>query len=114
MTTTLDKTTTLDERRRATAPRPDAPAQTPAPAPRARRSVPDTMAVWSFVLGLLGLLIFNLVLGPIALALATLALTRGTTRKGRAVFGLALGAADLVVIFALMATDHTISWAMGG
>ncbi|MGW1075687.1 DUF4190 domain-containing protein [Streptomyces sp. NPDC002537] len=101
-------TTTLNERRRAATSRPAAPA------PRARRGVPDTMAVWSFVLGLPGLLIFNLVLGPVALTLAVLALTRGTTRKGRAALGLALGAADLVVIVTLMATDHTISWAAGG
>ncbi len=99
-------TTTLTTRRR-----PTAPASHDSPTPRPSRSRPDTMAVWSFVLGLLGLLIFNLVLGPIALTLATLALTRGTTRKGRATLGLALGAADLIVIATLMATDHTISWA---
>ncbi|GAA0339935.1 hypothetical protein [Streptomyces blastmyceticus] len=102
-------TTTLTTRHRPTAPA--APASHNSPAPRPPRSRPDTMAVWSFVLGLLGLLIFNLVLGPIALTLATLALTRGTTRKGRATLGLALGAADLIVIATLMATDHTISWA---
>ncbi|MFI1797883.1 hypothetical protein ACH427_11065 [Streptomyces sp. NPDC020379] len=107
-------TTTLNERRNATTPRPAPSGPAPAPAPRVRRDVPDAMAVWSFVLGLVGLLIFNLVLGPIALTLAGLALTRGTTRKGRAALGLALGAADLAVIVALMATDHTISWALGG
>lgn len=99
-------TTTLTTRRR-----PAAPAPHDSPTPRPARSRPDTMAVWSFVLGLLGLLVFNLALGPIALTLATLALTRGTTRKGRAALGLALGAADLIVIATLMATDHTISWA---
>ncbi|RLU94840.1 DUF4190 domain-containing protein [Streptomyces griseocarneus] len=68
------------------------------------------MAVWSFVLGLVGLLVFNLVLGPVALVLAGLALARGTARRGRAALGLLLGVADLVVIVSLMAADHTVSW----
>ncbi|MBT2384667.1 DUF4190 domain-containing protein [Streptomyces sp. ISL-11] len=77
-----------------------------------RSGTADTMAVWAFILGLVGLLIFNLVLGPIALTLATLALTRRTTRRGRAVLGLALGAADLIVLATLMTADHTLSWGL--
>ncbi|MBF6051811.1 hypothetical protein AF335_23120 [Streptomyces eurocidicus] len=77
-----------------------------------RRSDADSMAVWSFVLGLVGLLVFNLVLGPVALTLATLALRRNTTRRGRAALGLTLGAADLIVLAALTATDHTLSWSL--
>ncbi|MCC3772765.1 DUF4190 domain-containing protein [Streptomyces sp. UNOC14_S4] len=68
------------------------------------------MAVWSFVLGLVGLLVFNLVLGPVALVLAGLALARGTGRRGRAALGLLLGVADLAVVVSLMAADHTVSW----
>ncbi|NJP79728.1 DUF4190 domain-containing protein [Streptomyces sp. AA8] len=71
------------------------------------------MAVASFVLGLVGLLIFNIVLGPLALALAGLALLRGTNRPGRAALGLTLGAADLIVLAALATTDHTLSWSFG-
>jgi hypothetical protein len=74
----------------------------------------DGMAVASFVMGLAGLLVFNLVLGPCALVLAGLALARGTTRRGRAVFGLALGAGDLAVLAAVAAADQTFSWSITG
>ncbi|MDG9718808.1 DUF4190 domain-containing protein [Streptomyces sp. DH24] len=70
----------------------------------------DGMAVASFVLGLLGLLVLNVFLGPIAIALAGVALRRGTARRGRAFLGLGLGVADLVVLAAFMQADHTISW----
>jgi len=66
----------------------------------------DQMAVGSFILGLLGLIVFNLVLGPVALILAGLALARGTRRRARAAIGLALGAADLVVFAATLAHSH--------
>ncbi|MFJ7208919.1 hypothetical protein ACIQWR_35985 [Streptomyces sp. NPDC098789] len=73
----------------------------------------DTMAVLSFVSGLVGLLAMNLVLGPVAIALAALALIRGTTRPARARLGLALGVADLVVLACLIGADHTWSWSLG-
>lgn len=74
----------------------------------------DGMAVASFVLGLVGLLVFNVVLGPVALVLAGLALSRGTSRRGRAVLGLTLGAADLVVLAAAASADQSISWSIAG
>ncbi|MFD7280154.1 DUF4190 domain-containing protein [Streptomyces sp. NPDC059862] len=70
----------------------------------------DGMAVASFVLGLLGLLVLNIFLGPIAIGLAAVALARGTNRRGRAWLGLGLGVADLVVLAAFMQADNTISW----
>ncbi|MCH0565852.1 MULTISPECIES: DUF4190 domain-containing protein [unclassified Streptomyces] len=70
----------------------------------------DGMAVASFILGLLGLLVLNLFLGPVAIVLAAVALWRGTSRPGRAYLGLALGVADLVVLLAFMQVDHTVSW----
>ncbi|MGW1965713.1 DUF4190 domain-containing protein [Streptomyces sp. NPDC001935] len=70
----------------------------------------DGMAVASFVLGLLGLLVLNLFLGPIAIVLASVALWRGTARRGRAFLGLGLGIADLVVLVAFMQVDNTVSW----
>jgi 4-hydroxybenzoate polyprenyltransferase len=78
--------------------------------PRPRGRDADGMAVASFVLGLLGLLVLNLFLGPIAVVLAAVALKRGTTRRGRAYLGLGLGIADLVVLAALMQTTNTVSW----
>lgn len=89
------------------------PAPAPAPAPTGRRDT-DGMAVASFVLGLLGLLVLNLFLGPIAIVLASIALLRGTSRKGRALLGLGLGVADLVVLAALMSMDNTVSWGLAG
>ncbi|MFF4018451.1 DUF4190 domain-containing protein [Streptomyces sp. NPDC001843] len=85
--------------------------QLTAPATR-RTGVRDTdgMAVASFVLGLLGLLVLNLFLGPVAIVLAGVALWRGTTRRGRALLGMTLGVADLLVLLAFMQADNTVSW----
>ncbi|MEU6348831.1 DUF4190 domain-containing protein [Streptomyces sp. NPDC047072] len=70
----------------------------------------DGMAVASFVLGLVGLLVLNVFLGPIAIALAGVSLWRGTKRRGRAYLGLGLGIADLLVLVAFMQIDSTVSW----
>jgi len=70
----------------------------------------DGMAVASFVLGLLGLLVLNVFLGPVAITLAVVSLWRGTKRRGRALLGLGLGVADLVVLVTLMQLDNTVSW----
>lgn len=96
-----------------TAPRSKATTTSSAPVPTGRRDT-DGMAVASFVLGLLGLLVLNLFLGPIAIVLASIALLRGTGRKGRAMLGLGLGVADLVVLAVLMSMDNTVSWGLAG
>ncbi|QMU68822.1 DUF4190 domain-containing protein [Streptacidiphilus sp. P02-A3a] len=74
-------------------------------AARSRRDGDET-AIASFVLGLLGLLFFNIVFGPLALALGGVSLVGGTGRRGRALLGIALGAADLVVLAVLAAAHH--------
>jgi hypothetical protein len=81
-------------------------------APRRRTAARDAdgMAVASFVLGLVGLLALNVVLGPLSVVLASTALLRGTTRRGRALLGLGLGVADLLVLLAFMSADNTLSW----
>ncbi|MFI6092775.1 DUF4190 domain-containing protein [Streptomyces sp. NPDC051218] len=96
-----------------TAPRSKATTPSSAPVPTGRRDT-DGMAVASFVLGLLGLLVLNLFLGPVAIVLASIALLRGTGRKGRALLGLGLGVADLVVLAVLMSMDSTVSWGLAG
>lgn len=73
----------------------------------------DGMAVASFILGLLGLLVFNLVLGPCALVLGAVALVRGTGRRGRALLGLVLGTADLLILVVLTVADHGVLWRFG-
>ncbi|MEU0009101.1 DUF4190 domain-containing protein [Streptomyces sp. NPDC006314] len=74
----------------------------------------EGMAVASFVLGLVGLLVLNLVLGPIAIVLAVIALRRDTPRRFRALLGLGLGIADLVVLAALASAHGTASWSVWG
>ncbi|MET7764884.1 DUF4190 domain-containing protein [Streptomyces sp. NPDC005336] len=80
---------------------------------RARRDA-DGMAVASFVLGLIGLLLFNAVFGPCAIVLGTLALARETRRRGRALLGLALGIADVVLLIVLLTLNHSVFWQFGG
>ncbi|MER7754290.1 DUF4190 domain-containing protein [Kitasatospora sp. NPDC097643] len=74
----------------------------------------DNLAVASFLLGLPGLLLFNIALGPLAITLATLALVRGTRRRGRAVLGLLLGIASLAILAATTVSSHGTLWQFGG
>ncbi|MFJ6667355.1 DUF4190 domain-containing protein [Streptomyces sp. NPDC091383] len=78
----------------------------------ARNRDADGMAVASFILGLLGLLVLNLFLGPVAIALAAVSLWRGTARRGRACLGLALGVADLAVLLVAIQVSNTVSWSL--
>ncbi|MET8224644.1 DUF4190 domain-containing protein [Streptomyces sp. NPDC005301] len=84
--------------------------------PRRETGRRDTegMAVASFVLGLVGLLVLNFVLGPIAIVLAVMALRRDTPRRFRARLGLTLGIADIVLLAVLMAANGTTSWSIIG
>ncbi|MEU3265872.1 hypothetical protein [Streptomyces bacillaris] len=96
-----------------------APEKTPDSAPgsaprRATGREADGLAVASFVLGLVGLLVFNLLLGPTAIVMALLALARRTRRPGRARLGLALGVADLVVLAVLVTVNGTVAWDLAG
>lgn len=102
-----------------------APVAAPAPAPApvagadaaASRAVgreADGLAVASFVLGLVGLLVFNVLLGPTAIVMALLALARRTRRRSRALLGLALGVADLVVLAVLVTGNGAVAWDFGG
>ena len=72
----------------------------------------DGMAVASFVLGLLGLLVLNLFLGPIAIALAAISLWRGTTRKGRALPGPGPRRRRPAGPAAFMQMDNAVSWSI--
>ncbi|WP_030769901.1 hypothetical protein [Streptomyces sp. NRRL F-2664] len=79
---------------------------------RSRTRDADAMAVTAFVLGLVGLLVMNLVLGPVAIVLGSLALHRRTTRPGRARLAVALGITDVLVLLCLVTADGTWSWSM--
>ncbi|MER7695416.1 MULTISPECIES: hypothetical protein [unclassified Streptomyces] len=95
-------------------PAPVADTDTAAGALRAVGRDADGLAVASFVLGLVGLLVFNILLGPTAIVMALMALARRTRRRGRARLGLALGVADLAVLAALVTVDGTVVWDLGG
>ncbi|MFI1331198.1 DUF4190 domain-containing protein [Streptomyces sp. NPDC020845] len=97
-----------------TAPTTNTPSATPSAAPSAaRRRDADGMAVASFVLGLIGLLLFNAVFGPCAIVLGALAIARQTQRRGRALLGLALGVADVVLLITLVTLDNSVFWQFG-
>ncbi|WP_079403616.1 DUF4190 domain-containing protein [Streptomyces sp. 3211] len=79
---------------------------------RTRTGDADAMAVTAFVLGLVGLLVMNLILGPTAVVLGALALRRHTTRPGRARLAIGLGLADVVLLACLVTADGTWSWSL--
>ncbi|MEU6236165.1 DUF4190 domain-containing protein [Kitasatospora sp. NPDC047058] len=81
--------------------------------PRHATAEADNLAVASFLLGLPGLLLFNLVLGPLAIVLGTLALVRGTRRRGRAVLGLLLGVSALAILAVTTFGGHGVLWQFG-
>ncbi|MDT0379258.1 DUF4190 domain-containing protein [Streptomyces sp. DSM 42041] len=67
---------------------------------------PDGMANAAFVLGLVGLVVLPICLGPVAIVLGVLALRRDTTLRGRARLGLALGTADVLVFAVSLAAER--------
>lgn len=61
------------------------------------------LAAVAFVAGLVGLLVANLLLGPLAVITGCVALRRDPTRRGRAALGIALGCLDVLVFLLLAA-----------
>ncbi|THA58162.1 DUF4190 domain-containing protein [Streptomyces sp. A0958] len=102
------------EPRTGAAPGPEADGAQAAPARRRSTRDADALAVASFVLGLVGLLVMNILLGPAAIVMALVALARSTARRGRAFLGLALGIADLVVLALLVTGNGLVAWSFGG
>jgi len=66
------------------------------------------LAAVAFVSGLVGLLVANLLLGPLAIVTGTVALRRDEGRRARAALGIALGVLDLAlfVVLAAHSTAH--------
>ena len=95
-----------------------APAGTSAGAPLAGTSgagtKPIPFAAVSFICGLVGLLVANLLLGPLAIVLGAIGLRADTNRRVRASLGILLGVADIAVFLLLAAhagAHHgSISW----
>ncbi|WP_405902735.1 DUF4190 domain-containing protein [Streptomyces sp. NBC_00656] len=93
---------------------PDSHGATPPASPRRSTRDADGLAVASFVLGLVGLLVMNILLGPAAIVMSLVALARSTARRGRALLGLALGIADLVILAFLVTGNGVVAWNFGG
>ena len=72
------------------------------------------VAAVSFVCGLVGLLVANLVLGPLAIVLGLIGLRVDSSRRARAALGILLGVADIAVfvLLAAHAGGHhgSLSW----
>jgi len=92
-------------------------APTPAPTtPRSRTVRGGGRAAVAFISGLVGLLVANLLLGPLAIGLGVSALRRRDGSRGRAILAIALGIADLAVFAALAvhsALGHGAIWHFG-
>lgn len=104
---------------------PVSPRPEPPSAPESRRPAESayTLAAVSVLLGAVGLVIFNLIFGPLAIGLAVAAFRRqagpgrhpASARAG-AWAGLALGAADLIVLVVLIAVPlahGAVTWHFG-
>jgi hypothetical protein len=80
----------------------------------------DDRAAAALLSGAVGLFLFNVVLGPIAIVLGAVAARRGATGRldrGAALLGIGLGVADLVVFAVLVASKidgGAFSWNVSG
>ena len=101
--------------------RPGQPPQDPGPAP-GRPEPARTVAAVSVLFGAVGLFVFNLIFGPLAIGLAVTALRRLASdpaparARAAAWAGLALGAADLIVLAVLLAISlahGAVTWHFG-
>jgi Domain of unknown function (DUF4190) len=78
-----------------------------------RRS--NGMAIAALVCGIVGLFIFDFILGPLAIIFGGIGLrwaSRGAGRRGMAWAGLILGIVDIVVLVVILALakHHSFSW----
>lgn len=64
------------------------------------------LAIAGLVCGIVGLVVFNIVLGPLAIIFGSIGLSRarhGAPRKGMSIAALVLGIVDVVILVALIA-----------
>jgi Domain of unknown function (DUF4190) len=76
------------------------------------------LAIAALICGIIGLFIFEIVLGPLAIIFGGLGLRnarRGASRRGFAIAGVVLGIIDVlvVVLFLAVASSHNFSWHAG-
>ncbi|MFI5758233.1 DUF4190 domain-containing protein [Streptomyces sp. NPDC051569] len=83
------------------------------------RSRTNGLAIASLVCGIIGLFVFNVILGPVAIVLGAVGLRHSATKggAGMAKAGITLGIIDLVlfvVLLAVAASSGGFSWYVGG
>lgn len=83
------------------------------------RSRTNGLAVASLVCGVVGLLVFNVILGPVAIVLGSVGLRQAGAKggAGMAKAGIVLGVVDLVifgVLLAVSAANGGFNWYVGG
>lgn len=83
------------------------------------RSRTNGLAIASLICGIVGLLVFNIILGPIAIILGYVGLRQSSAKggAGMAKAGLILGVIDVLVFVLLMAVAASsggFSWYVGG
>jgi Domain of unknown function (DUF4190) len=83
-----------------------------------RSTASNGLAVASLVCGLVGLLLANVILGPLAIIFGSVAYSRanrGAEHKGMAVAGVILGIVDLVLFAVILAVanHHGAYWHAG-
>jgi Domain of unknown function (DUF4190) len=76
------------------------------------------LAIAGLVCGIVGLIVFNFILGPLAIIFGGVGLSRanrGAAHRGMAWVGLILGIIDVVVLVVLLAASahHSFSWHAG-
>ncbi|GAA4792303.1 DUF4190 domain-containing protein [Streptomyces ziwulingensis] len=85
----------------------------------APRSRTNGLAVASLVCGIIGLFVFNVILGPVAIVLGAVGMRQAPAKggAGMAKAGVVLGILDLVifgVLLAVTAANGGFSWYVGG
>lgn len=86
----------------------------------ASRTGTNGMAVAGLVCGLVGLVLFNIILGPLAIIFGGVGWSRanrGAGRKGMSIAAVVLGVVDIivwVVVLAAFAKHGGFSWHVGG
>ncbi|MFD7713485.1 DUF4190 domain-containing protein [Streptomyces sp. NPDC059785] len=77
------------------------------------------LAIASLICGIVGVVIFNVILGPIAIVLGAVALRQSSVKNGAgmAKAGIVLGVVDVllfVILLAVAASNGGFSWYVGG
>ncbi|KND42921.1 MULTISPECIES: DUF4190 domain-containing protein [Streptomyces] len=79
----------------------------------------NSLAIASLVSGIIGIFLFNVILGPVAIVLGAVGMRQAATKGGggMAKAGVILGVVDLVifaVLLAVAASNGGVTWYVGG